>query len=162
MGGLVIRSACHIEEAKASRTQWLPLVRRVFYVATPHLGSPWERAGRTLTQWLHAVPDPHVRLVAEIGDLRSAGIKDLGDPKHPYPLLSGIRHHLVAGYVDARIAALFGDALVPLASGTNGTCADARALPPEHVRILPGIAHMDLARSPEVYAHIRAWCAEAA
>jgi triacylglycerol lipase len=160
MGGLVIRSACHA--AKLAEMRWLSRVTKAFYVGTPHLGSPWERAGRTLTRVLRAVPDPYVRLVAELGDLRSCGIKDLGDPAHPYPLLPSIRHHLVAGFLDERLAALFGDALVPLSSGTDGACRDARALPPDHVKIVPRVGHMSLSRHPEVYAHIRAWCEEAA
>lgn len=159
MGGLVIRGACHV--ASAEEMHWLPLVHRAFYVGTPHLGSPWERAGRTLTRFLRVVPDPYTRLVADLGDLRSRGIKDLGDPCHPFPLLPTIRHHLVAGFLDERIATLFGDAMVPLASGTNGTCTDVSAIPPEHVKILPGVAHMSLAHHPDVYAHIRAWCEEA-
>ncbi len=160
MGGLVIRSACHF--AAAGGMRWLPLVRRAFYVGTPHLGSPWERAGRRLTRVLRMLPDPYAELAADLGDLRSRGIKDLGDPCHPFPLLPSIRHHLVAGFLDARIATLFGDALVPLASGTDGLCVDLAAIPPGHVRILPGTAHMTLAHSPEVYAHLRAWCEEAA
>lgn len=159
MGGLLIRSACH--HASTGGMRWLSLVRRAFYVGTPHLGSPWERAGRTFTRFMRLVPDPYTRLVADLGDLRSRGIKDLGDPCHPFPLLPSIQHHLVAGFLDARLATLFGDALVPLASGTNGVCADLAAIPPEHVKILPNVAHMTLAHSPDVYAHIRAWCEEA-
>lgn len=160
MGGLLVRSACHHASTRAM--PWLSLVRRAFYVGTPHLGSPWERAGRTFTRLLRLVPDPYAELVADVGDLRSRGIKDLGDPCHPFPLLPSIEHHLVAGFLDPRIATLFGDALVPLASGTNGTCADLAAIPPEHVKIMPGVAHMALAHSPDVYAHLRAWCEEAA
>ena len=29
---------------------------------------------------------------------------------------------------------------------------------PEHVKVMPGVGHMKLAFSPEVYEHIRAWC----
>jgi hypothetical protein len=28
------------------------------------------------------------------------------------------------------------------------------------VKILPGVAHLELAHHPQVYEHIRAWCAE--
>jgi pimeloyl-ACP methyl ester carboxylesterase len=158
MGGLVIRSACHLGRAQAHR--WVARVRRAFYLGTPHLGSPWERAGRVLTRVLRAVPDPYTRLAADLGDLRSRGIKDLGDACEAYPLLPSIRHHLVAGFLDERFAERFGDALVPLASGTDGACADPGARPPAHVKILPGVAHLELAHHPQVYEHIRAWCAE--
>lgn len=149
MGGLVIRSACH------HGGPWLACVRRCIYVGTPHLGSPWERYGRTLAHVARMIPDPYARLAADLGDLRSRGIKDLGDPCHPFPLLPSIEHFLIAGWIDERVAALFGDALVPLASGTNGACADARALPPDHVKIVSRIAHLDLARSETVYRHLR-------
>lgn len=144
MGGLVIRSACHFGNAQAHR--WVGRVRRAFYLGTPHLGSPWERAGRALLRVLRAVPDPYARLAADLGDLRSSGIKDLGDPCASYPLLPSIRHHLVAGV---------GDVIVPVASGTDGGCGDRN----ERVKVLPKVGHLELAHSPQVYAHIRAWCA---
>lgn len=153
MGGLVIRSACHFGNARGHR--WVERVRRAFYLGTPHLGSPWERAGRALMRVLRAVPDPVTRLAADLGDLRSNGIKDLGDPCAGYPLLPSIRHHLVAGFLDERFAEVFGDALVPLSSGTDGVASDAK-----HVKVLPKVAHLDLAHHPLVYEHIRAWCAE--
>jgi triacylglycerol lipase len=141
MGGLVIRSATHTVGS------WLPLVRRAVYVATPHLGSPWERLGRGLTKILRAIPDPYTQLAGEIGDLRSGGIKDLGDPCHPYPLLPQIQHHLVAG----SLTPVIGDGLVPV----DSACADQV----DRVKILPGIGHMAMAHHPSVYAQIKEWCA---
>jgi pimeloyl-ACP methyl ester carboxylesterase len=168
MGGLVIRSACHVGSQAGHR--WLSLVRRAIYAGTPHLGSPYERAGRLLAGLLAAIPDPYTRLLADIGNLRSQGIQDLGDglghPEHPVPLLPAIRHYLAAGTLsaDPRLATLFGDALVPVPSGTNGavTRATWHALPPDHVKIFPRVGHMAMARHPDVYAQIRAWCREEA
>jgi triacylglycerol lipase len=77
MGGLVIRSACHTATERGDR--WLARVRRCIYVGTPHLGAPLERLGRGVTRLLRAVPDPYTRMVADIGNLRSSGIKDLGN-----------------------------------------------------------------------------------
>ncbi|MBI4508088.1 MAG: alpha/beta fold hydrolase [Deltaproteobacteria bacterium] len=181
MGGLVIRSACHVAAQASETSSWLPHVRRAIYVGTPHLGAPLERIGRALVQALRAIDDPYARLAAVVGDLRSDGIKDLGDadlrqedrarrradlwlrdPRHPVPLLPEIEHYLVAGSLacDPRLAALFGDGLVPVPSGTDGACRDraTMALPPSHVRFLTGVGHLRLARHPEVYAQIRAWC----
>ncbi len=174
-GGLVVRSACHV--AAESGAPWLPLVRQAVYVATPHLGAPAERAGRILNRVLHKVPEPTTRLIAQIADLRSDGIKDLGDadlraadrarrglqlglrdPRHPVPLLPTIRHHLVAGALSADpwIAALFGDSIVPVESATGGgRLSDA---PLEDVRIFHGRTHVGLAHDPEVYSQIRTWC----
>jgi hypothetical protein len=186
MGGLVIRAACH--EASASGAAWLGLVKRAVYVGTPHGGAPLERAGRVIARVARAIPDPYVQLAAQIGDLRSDGVKDLGDadlrhedrarrvhalairdPEHPVPLLPRIAHYLAAGSLarDPWIAALVGDGLVPVPSGTIGARSAlseetrGAAIPPDRVRYFPGIPHMTLAHHPEVYAQIRAWCEDA-
>lgn len=179
MGGLVIRSACHV--ASEEQAAWLALVERCIYVGTPHLGAPLERIGRGAVRLLGKINDPYTRLVAEIADLRSEGLKDLGDgrltratsapngagvclddPRHPVPLLPSMAHYLIAGsmWADSRLAMYFGDALVPLTSATNGACIDAAsmALPPSHIRIVSSHGHTALARSPEVYAHVREFC----
>jgi triacylglycerol lipase len=179
MGGLVVRSACHFAGTEPNR--WLPLVRRAIYIGTPHRGALLERVGRVTANLLRGIDDPYTELLANIGDLRSDGVKDLGDadlrhedrdrrvarltlrdPTHPVPLLCGIEHYLIAGTLSNHpwLAALFGDALVPVPSATDGHCEDGRtmALPPSHVKLLTGIAHLDLARHPDVYAHVRAWC----
>lgn len=181
MGGLVIRAACHV--ATEERHAWLAKVKKVIYVGTPHLGAPLERVGRVLSKVLAAIPDPYTRLAAELVDLRSDGVKDLGDadlrhedrarrvphfslrdPRHPVPLLPSLQHYLVAGTIweDARLASLFGDAMVPVPSGTDGLCIDAAtlALPPSHVRLLKGMSHVVIPRDPAVYEHVKEWCAQ--
>ena len=166
MGGLVIRSACHA--ASLSGEPWLDRVRRAIYVGTPHRGAPLERVGRFVSRILRLVDDPYTRLVADIADLRSNGVKDLGDavqhPDHPVPLLPGIQHYLVAGSVshDPMVTRLFGDALVSVASATDGACTDAAslALPPSHIRFRPGLGHLALAHNPLVYDDIRAFLEE--
>jgi triacylglycerol lipase len=77
MGGLVVRSACHV--ARLEGLAWLTRMRRAMYVGTPHLGAPMERVGRFVSKVLRAVDDPYTRLAAELADLRSDGMKDLGD-----------------------------------------------------------------------------------
>ena len=185
MGGLVVRSACHAASLEGQR--WLSRVRRAIYLGTPHLGAPLERVGRTVARVLGAIDDPFTRLVAEIADLRSDGVKDLGDadlrhadraskrvglalrdPRHPVPLLPEIQHYLVAGALsgDPWLAALFGDAVVPVRSATAGhvvpSVARRRAIPPSHVRLMAGLSHVNLARDPDVYAVVRDWCANTA
>jgi hypothetical protein len=159
MGGLVIRSACHAAQRK--RHTWPSRVKRAIYIGTPHGGSPVERAGRVLVRTLRKVPDPYTRLLADIGDLRSLGLQNLGDQRHPVPLLPEIQHFLIAGAL-ARgpwLALWFGDALVPLSSATADACNDVGtvALPPEHVKIFHAFAHTRLAHDPAVYAQIHAW-----
>jgi pimeloyl-ACP methyl ester carboxylesterase len=177
MGGLVIRSACHAASQRGHG--WLARVKRAIYVGTPHLGAPAERVGKLVAQVLHAIDDPYTRLVAEIGGLRSAGVKDLGhadlrhedrtleaalrDPRHPVPLLPQIAHYLIAGSLaaDPWLAVLFGDAVVPIGSATYAARRDADPpLPPERVKVLPGLSHLALARHRDVYALIRRFCEE--
>jgi hypothetical protein len=179
MGGLVVRSACHV--ASEGGLGWLSLVRRSIYVGTPHRGAPLERIGRTVAGVLRAINDPYTQLFADVGDLRSDGVKDLGDadlrhadraraagiglrdPHHPVPLLAGIQHYLVAGTVsDAPLMrALFGDGIVPVTSATNGLAPGGAALPPDHVAIIPGLGHLDIPRNAAVYDRIRGWLAPA-
>lgn len=159
MGGLVLRSATHHAACPsvvtATPKKWLSLVRRAFYIGTPHLGSPWERAGRTISKILRAIPDPYTRLAADLAELRSAGIKDLGDPLHPLPLLPSIEHNLLAGYMNETLADLFGDGLVPLPSSTRRhPSIDAS---PDRIQVFPRLSHLTLAHHPDVYAQIATW-----
>ncbi len=176
LGGLVLRSACHAAREVDDRS-WLPLATDAVYVGTPHLGAPAERAGRILNRVLHAVPEPTTRLIAQIAELRSDGIKDLGDadlrhedrarrglqlglrdPRHPVPLLPEVRHHLVAGTVGHApwLPDLFGDSVVPLSSATgDGRVAAGAEVP--FVKVFPGVSHVGLAHHPGVYAQLATW-----
>jgi hypothetical protein len=177
MGGLVVRAACHV--ARLAGLPWLARVKRAIYLGTPHLGAPLERMGRVVTSALRMIDDPYTKLVSDIADLRSEGLKDLGnadlraedrarergwsigleDPRHPVPMLPEIEHHLVAGTLPDHplLVALFGDSIVPVKSATGGL--DGAALPPGHVRRVASTGHLAIARSPAVYEYVRAWCA---
>ncbi|GAB4521112.1 MAG: hypothetical protein Tsb0020_39720 [Haliangiales bacterium] len=180
MGGLVIRSATHAAATSGGR-RWLPLAKRAIYLGTPHLGAPLERLGNLTTWLLTHIDNPYTKLIAEIGNLRSDGIKDLRyanltqqdwehldtdallqNHRHPVPLMPHIQHHLIAGAVvrDLRLAPLFGDAMVPLRSATGRARPSDRspAFPQQHVRVIPGLSHGRLTQAPEVYQHLRAWC----
>jgi hypothetical protein len=180
MGGLLVRSACHW--AASEGQAWLARARAAIYVGTPHLGAPAERAGRFTARLLRAIPDPYTRLIADLGDLRSAGVKDLGDAalraedraqglargfraaSHPVPLLPQLRHYLIAGHMsaDPRLALLFGDAIVPVDSATHGALGAAahELLPEQRVKVLPGLSHLALAHDLAVYERIKAFCQE--
>jgi hypothetical protein len=192
MGGLVIRSACHAASqalrgatlASNRSRAWLPLARRAIYLGTPHLGAPLERFGNVVSWVLARLPSPYTRLIADIVNLRSSGVKDLRygslrredwegrdadallqDARHPVPLLPHIAHYLVAGTIasDPFLGLLFGDAIVPLASATGPKkrSRESSSLPEHHVRVLPAFDHLSLAHHAEVYAIIRGFCEEA-
>lgn len=176
MGGLLIRSACHY--AAELGLAWLEKARRACYLGTPHLGSPYEKAGHLLSVVLGAIDHPVVQLTGTLANLRSAGVKDLrhgslldedwqeqdldapfGEWPRRVPLCAGIDHYLVAGALSEQeghiVSRLIGDALVRLGSATDPG-RDA-GLPPEHIAVVPGIHHMQLAHSAQVYARLRTW-----
>lgn len=185
MGGLVVRSACHAG-AQAGHA-WLAHVRRAIYIGVPHLGSPLEVVGKHVAHLLRKVPNPYTRLVADVIDLRSDGVKDLGfanlvrqdwygheaeaslrNQRHPVPLLPDIAHHLVVGTLGADdkslLALLFGDGVVRVASAAGRACEGhpCPAFPQDSVAVVCGVDHVGLAHHPAVYTHVRAWCAEGA
>jgi pimeloyl-ACP methyl ester carboxylesterase len=181
LGGLVIRSACHYAERLS--LSWLERTRRAFYLGAPHLGSPLEKAGHWLSLVLGAIDHPVVRLTGTLGNLRSAGVKDLRHGSlldedwqgrdldafdlmrpRPVPLHPGIQHFLIAGALTQSeahfITRLFGDAFVRLPSATDP--GRRAGLPSEHFAVFPGVHHMLLSHSPEVYTRLRSWFGEPA
>jgi triacylglycerol lipase len=174
MGGLVVRSACEV--ARAGDQRWLRHLAHAFYIGAPHAGAPLERFGNVVTWALRELGVAHTTLVADVIDLRSAGIKDLRfanlvaadwegrDPDallengcSVVPLVPGVSHHFGVGGLGAHerhvVTRLFGDAMVSVSSAA-GRGLDASA----DVRFFPRVGHAALARHPEVYAWIEACC----
>lgn len=182
MGGLVLRSACH--HAGPRENSWLSKVQRAIYLGTPHMGAPAERLGRIAAKVMNTVPEPITQLIGQISDLRSGGMKDLGDAdlrtedravtsgrlslhdrRHPVPLLPSIEHTLIAGSVSVspQVASLFGDTIVPLtsATATRMIAVEALDIPGERIHVLPGRTHLDLAHDEDAYTFLRTHCQEA-
>ncbi len=176
MGGLVIRSACHYGASDAS--PWVPAVRQVFCLGTPHLGAPLERGVNAAAWLLGRLPE--TRPVAGLLNLRSVGVKDLRygavveedwqgvdadeflrDRCTEVPLLAHATHYFIGATVtkDHRhpLGARVGDMLVqfPSASGQGRR----RRIPfdVEHGRHFGRLHHFDLLNHPDVYAQIRSW-----
>ena len=157
MGGLVVRVAC----AQSAAQIWLPFVKRIAYLGTPHHGAPLERLGRQATQLLGQLPDPVAQLVGQVADLRSKGIQELGDIAAD-SLHGQVRHLLVAGSLteQSQLQALLGDGMVSVDSALAGL--DASRLPPHvELRRLPGVSHAALAYSPQVAELLVQWLAPA-
>ncbi len=178
MGGLVSRSACHYG-AEASMP-WVPLVKRVFALGSPHEGAPVEKLGFALASALGSIDLPGTRITAEILERRSAGIRDLrfgslveadwwsrdpdavAEPKATrVPLLPHIAYHFVSATVtrdpDHPLGRLVGDSLVRVSSGEAASMVESH-FPIERTRF-GGILHHQLQNHPDVYEVIRKACA---
>ncbi len=183
MGGLVARSACH--HAETQSLDWLPSLRALVCLGTPHHGAPLERGGRQIDQLLGL--SSYVAPFARLGKARSAGITDLRygnlqdadwqgrdrhaqrhDDRQPTPPPTGVAIYLLAATTaDApgRLHhALIGDGLVPLASalGEHRNPALALPVPAEHRHVVPGCGHLDLLCHDEVQVQLQRWLGRAA
>lgn len=177
MGGLVARSATEIADAGQG---WLPALRRVVCLGTPHRGAPLERFGHALTSALQAVDLPGTRIPAAILRARSHGIKDLrhghvndadwrgrdlDGPDTPLqdlwlrqgdiPLLPGVEYAFFAGALTDPahpISTVFGDLLVPVTSAEGDSTA----------RVVTarfgGVLHHEIQVHPAVYEEVRRFC----
>jgi pimeloyl-ACP methyl ester carboxylesterase len=180
MGGLILRSATH-RDCSGAR-QWTPLVSRVVYLGSPHLGAPLEVGAAAAARMLRRLPEtaPLARALAT----RSVGIKDLrfgdvlADDWAPYddldasrvepdrcePLLEDAEHYYVGATITRRhdtvAARIIGDALVPFHSASGQGKLRRLGLQVEHGRHLAGLHHFDLLNHPRVYDVLHDWLAD--
>lgn len=186
MGGLVTRSACYYDSQDSFGDKdggsWSQKVRQLHFIGSPHLGADLEKFGNVVTNVLNSTPLPYTRFVAEIINMRSAGIKDLRygyvrdedwegqDPdgllrnnKDTVPLLEGAEHYVISGTVhedsDSIFSQFFGDALVRKYSATGQSKQQRHHLPflPENHKEFTKIMHIQLAHNERVYEQLREW-----
>jgi len=175
MGGLVIRSACHL--GATDRRAWTPLVSEVVYLGTPHLGAPLARAAGRAGWAFNRLPE--TRPFTPLVNGSSAGIQDLRfgyvleeewsgcDPnecqrnhRRHVPLMDTANHAVISVTVTADphspVGAVVGDLLVQPASA-HGRDRRGRhiAFPVETGRRLGGLNHFDLLGNPLVWAEIQ-------
>ena len=186
MGGLVVRSA--LRQAEARGDAWPRLVRRIFFIGTPHHGAPLERGGHWIDVLLGA--SPYTAAFSRLGKVRSAGITDLRhgsllaedwagsdrfahghDTRRPVPLPAGVACHALAGVLGAAGGTgsgirqqLLGDGLVPLDSalGRHKQARRTLAFEPGRQWVGQGIGHLDLLGHADVLAQLRTWLRESA
>lgn len=173
MGGLVARSACHY--ARLADHDWLRHLRQLVFLGTPHQGAPLERAG----SWVNAVLgiSPYLAPFARIGDIRSAGIKDLsrghiteedlesrdqaGEFKRSMQLPAGVECFAIAATMETVDYGmpLAGDGLVPVTSalGLHDSAALTLPIPAERQAVIFASNHFDLLSSRRVYRQLEAW-----
>jgi pimeloyl-ACP methyl ester carboxylesterase len=165
MGGLVARSACHVDAGQA----WLGKLTRLVSPGTPHHGAPLERGGR-LVDTLFGI-SPYVAPFARLGKARSAGITDLRyrnvqeadiqpdgrhaqrhDDRHPTPLPAGVQAFVAAAPKAPAKGAASG-------LGDHHNPALALHVPERHRLVAESANHWDLLNRDEVGAKLREWLA---
>lgn len=177
LGGLLIRSACHY--GKHQQSDWVELVSKVFYLGSPHLGTPWENKTDSLYARLALSDHPIARRISRLYEARSAAIRDLryphlidedwqhsGEPKATsIPWLNDTIHHFIGATItnnpDHPLSQVVGDGLVPLPSahgyGELQTLEAEAASNKKYSALLSGINHLRLAHTHQVYKHIKHW-----
>lgn len=174
MGGLVIRSACHQGTEKAQ--DWVSRVRHAIYLGSPHSGAPLEKATNIATNVLGRVNTTATRVVGDVLNTRSEGIKDLrfgnlddqdwqecnpdellNNRRIPIPWLATAHHHLVVGQALKSID-IVGDVIVRPGSASGQPNGSQPGVPgTSNVMVMKGLNHIALARHPSVYDHIEGW-----
>jgi len=178
MGGLVIRSAG--QQARVAGHRWVPAVRHVIFLGTPHLGAPLAR-GVHRAAWLLA-RFPESRPVGGLLGRRSPGIQDLSygslveedwraadpaalprDDCTDVPFLPHAQHYFVAATIgsgqDNPLTAAVGDLFVPYASAAGQGDRRRLPFPTANGRRLGGLHHFDLLNHPAVHDQVCAWLA---
>lgn len=181
MGGLVARSACAQAGALSTPpSRWLPLLRHLVFLGTPHHGAPLERAGH----WVDALlgSTPYSRPFARLAQLRSAGITDLRyghvldsdwvgrdrfrktpDQRTPVPLPPGVACSAVAAAVAPQRSPaadrLVGDGLVPLRSalGIHDDAERTLGFPKPRQAVFYRLGHLALLGDKGVAQQVEQW-----
>ncbi len=178
MGGLLTRSACQL--AAEQNMSWLPRLKNIIFLGTPHHGAPLERAGNWIDVLLGSTS--YTAPLAKLGQLRSAGITDLRhghvrdedwqgdnrfhrlpDQRLITPLPAGVNCFAVAATMAAKRGALanrlIGDGLVPLHSAL-GEHSDPRrdlGFAKSEQLVCYRMNHMELLSSPLLTQQMLDW-----
>jgi len=174
MGGLVIRSATHY----GAQLDWVRRVRHLFFLGSPHLGAPLEKAAN-VTGWLLGLCDI-TQPFAALLNRRSGGIKDLrfGSLRDEdwqglapdallvnrtvnVPLLEGAAHYVITATVtrDRRhpLGVAVGDLLVRESSAVGRGRLRRIRFPLDNARHFGAMNHLELLNHPDVYDQVRQW-----
>jgi pimeloyl-ACP methyl ester carboxylesterase len=177
MGGLLARSAC--EQARFDQKDWLPSLKRVVFIGTPHHGAHLERLGN----WVDSILSlsQYTKPFSKLGKIRSSGITDLrygnllesdwdhedrfeptGDQRSPVPLLKDIEYFAIAATSKKANTAndgKLGDGLVNINSafGRHKKHAFDLDMKKANLFIVDETSHMQLLGCKKVYSKIKEW-----
>ena len=180
MGGLVARSACHY--GHEAGLDFIPRVRHLFFLGSPHHGAPLEKAAN-VAGWLLGRLDV-TRPFAAMLNRRSAGVKDLrfgalrdedwrgvdldallAGRTGGVPFLPGANHYFIAATVtrDRRhpLGIAVGDLLVRAASASGSRYLRPIRFPLRHGQHFGAMNHFELLNHPDVYAQMHRWLSAA-
>ncbi|KPQ28993.1 MAG: putative hydrolases or acyltransferases (alpha/beta hydrolase superfamily) [Marinobacter excellens HL-55] len=162
MGGLLIRSACHCGATR--QHGWISVQLDCVYIGAPHDGSWLAIGAHKVADRLNQVPRDYLKVMGEVIDLRSEGIRNLsrGEVFEPgqdeQPLLPQARHYVISGLLARKaehpVNALFGDALVH-ESSARGEHRPGWVL--NGIANFPGVDHLRLAHHPLVCGQLQEW-----
>lgn len=173
MGGLLIRSACHL--AVNDQAEWLRWLTHAAYIGAPHHGAPLERLGNKVNEMFTKLSYTHP--LRHLGNIRSRGIKDLRhgcvtaaeseqmhdgqhvDPRQTItPLPPHVHHFCIAGSLPSG-PGVVGDGLVPVNSalGEHPDPLLRLRAPSLQREYFPGRGHLELIRDEAVTAALRRW-----
>jgi len=179
MGGLVARSACNT--GTKSKKKWIKKVKQLFFLATPHMGTPFERFGNVLTYILKQIDTPYTKLTGDIINLRSSAIKDLRygyitdedwqgfdpdalleDNRKEVPLLQNASHYNIAASLTKDSEHPFnkyiGDPLVTLSSAFGQSKEKFIPFLKDKNIVFTETGHIKIAKHVDVYKQIYDWC----
>jgi len=181
MGGLVTRSAYYYGESM--NYKWPRLLKKQFFLGTPHHGAPLEKGGN----WINTVLDffPHASPFACLPKIRSSGITDLRygylidedwnsndrfdnvqENKNHLPLPQHVQNYAIAATLGTDQTtvknSIVGDGLVPVDSalGKHSNSEYCLNFPKSSQWIGYGLNHLDLICNSSVYDRIKLWCME--
>lgn len=178
MGGLLTRSALY--QAGARGATWPNLVKKVFFLGTPHHGAPMERLGSYVDFIFAAVP--YLTPFARLGKVRSKGIEDLRfgnivaedwenlddvsrlcDHRHVFDLPPNIDFYAIAAALcksDTDYKSRFlGDSLVQIESalGQHKEAKKCLNIPAENMLTIYEANHLELLSHLDAYAQLLLW-----
>jgi hypothetical protein len=173
MGGLLTRSAYHYG-AQVNHA-WLPVLKHVVFLGTPHHGAPLERAGHLVDRALDL--SPYTAPLARFGLIRSAAVQDLrygtildehGRIRRvpPVPLPGSVACFAIAATKQTQpgrgLADLQGDGIVPVRSALaqHRDAALSLSIPDAYRHIAYGLNHFDLLGNRAVYQRLHGWLSE--
>jgi pimeloyl-ACP methyl ester carboxylesterase len=156
MGGLVARSA--VTAGRDSGHDWIDMTRQIVTIATPHLGSPIEKAVQFVSDGLGLFKES--RPLSAFLEQRSAGIKNLREGVDDADKSTdAIKYHVVAGAVTTEpthpLGILVGDLVVGVGSATGK--GRQFQVDSSDVLVVGGRNHAGLIHDPQVISQTRRW-----